>query len=60
MLLPAIAISVVENAKLLAIVPISLLSKMKLGVESLSGVVIADIEVNVGAVVSTASYVQLN
>ena len=46
---PLIALVVDEKLKLLVIVPASLLLNSKLGVESLSGVVIAVTELRVGA-----------
>ena len=57
---PLIAEVVDEKLRLLVIVPASLLVNTKLGVESLSGVVIAVFEVRVGADVSFDVCVQLN
>ena len=57
---PLIALVVDEKLKLLVIVPASLLLNTKLGVESLSGVVIAVTEASVGADVSLDVCVQLN
>ena len=54
------ALVVDEKLKLLVIVPASLLLNSKLGVESLSGVVIAVTELRVGADVSVDVCVQLN
>ena len=57
---PLIALVVDEKLKLLVIVPASLLLNSKLGVESLSGVVIAVTQLRVGAEVSFDVCVQLN
>ena len=59
-LFPLIAEVVDEKLRLLVIVPASLLLNTKLGVESLSGVVIAVTEARVGADVSLDVCVQLN
>ena len=60
MLFPLIAEVVDEKLRLLVIVPASLLLNTKLGVVSLSGVVIAVTEARVGADVSLDVCVQLN